>query len=242
MQRVDVAAAAAHEDRPHDAGAAGMRPARPAGDPAGRGALPGAATDPEAPAERQGALLRPQVRRGAAAWQRCWPGRGGAEAATAAYWIARCSESLGEDERAFKEYGRLPGPAARRPRPGRGGPHQPRRPGRPARQGGDQAAPRRPARGPRRPEQDRALLRGPPALHAGARAGHAAVPVLQQIVRGRERRRPRGARQAGAAEAATPGPVPDAAGRGRPRARPGEDALAQGPRSTRRAVGRPRSW
>jgi hypothetical protein len=40
-----------------------------------------------------------------AAWQDVLSRAQGGQAATAAYWIARCSESLGENERAFKEYG-----------------------------------------------------------------------------------------------------------------------------------------
>jgi hypothetical protein len=39
-----------------------------------------------------------------AAWQRILAGARGAEADTAAYWVARSSENLGEDERALKEY------------------------------------------------------------------------------------------------------------------------------------------
>ena len=47
-----------------------------------------------------------------AAWGKVLARSQGTQAATAAYWIARCSESLGEDERAFKEYGEF---LARRP-------------------------------------------------------------------------------------------------------------------------------
>lgn len=39
------------------------------------------------------------------AWQRIASTRKGEASETAAYWIARCSESLGEHERAFTEYG-----------------------------------------------------------------------------------------------------------------------------------------
>jgi hypothetical protein len=39
------------------------------------------------------------------AWRQVLAGARGAQADTAAYWIARSSESLGEDERAFREYG-----------------------------------------------------------------------------------------------------------------------------------------
>jgi hypothetical protein len=39
------------------------------------------------------------------AWQRILAGARAAEADTAAYWVARSSENLGEDERALKEYG-----------------------------------------------------------------------------------------------------------------------------------------
>ena len=38
------------------------------------------------------------------AWQRILAASRGAEADTAAYWVARSSENLGEDERALKEY------------------------------------------------------------------------------------------------------------------------------------------
>jgi tetratricopeptide (TPR) repeat protein len=38
------------------------------------------------------------------AWQAILPGKG-PEAESAAYWVARCSENLGELERAFREYG-----------------------------------------------------------------------------------------------------------------------------------------
>jgi tetratricopeptide (TPR) repeat protein len=38
------------------------------------------------------------------AWQQVWAG-GGPEAEAALYWIARCSEKLGQSERALKEYG-----------------------------------------------------------------------------------------------------------------------------------------
>ena len=39
------------------------------------------------------------------AWQQVLSGASGSEADAAAYWIARCSESLKQDERAFHEYG-----------------------------------------------------------------------------------------------------------------------------------------
>jgi len=39
------------------------------------------------------------------AWEAVRAGSTGPEKAAAAYWVARCSEGLGEDERAFKEYG-----------------------------------------------------------------------------------------------------------------------------------------
>jgi hypothetical protein len=39
------------------------------------------------------------------AWRAVLGASQGAAAATAAYWIARCSESLGQHERAFREYG-----------------------------------------------------------------------------------------------------------------------------------------
>jgi tetratricopeptide (TPR) repeat protein len=40
-----------------------------------------------------------------AAWQAILAGPKGPDADTAAYWVARCSENLGEQERAFSEYG-----------------------------------------------------------------------------------------------------------------------------------------
>ena len=50
------------------------------------------------------------------AWQQILAASSGAEAETAAYWVARCSESLGENERALREYGqyldRRPGDGA----------------------------------------------------------------------------------------------------------------------------------
>jgi tetratricopeptide (TPR) repeat protein len=42
-----------------------------------------------------------------AAWQQILAGASGSEAETAAYWVARCSESLGENERALREYGQF---------------------------------------------------------------------------------------------------------------------------------------
>jgi hypothetical protein len=39
------------------------------------------------------------------AWREVLASAQGAQAATAAYWIARCSESLGQQERSFREYG-----------------------------------------------------------------------------------------------------------------------------------------
>ena len=39
------------------------------------------------------------------AWQSIQAASSGADADTAAYWVARCSESLGENERALAEYG-----------------------------------------------------------------------------------------------------------------------------------------
>ena len=47
-----------------------------------------------------------------AAWQRILEASSGSQAETAAYWVARCSENLGQDERAFREYGAY---LARRP-------------------------------------------------------------------------------------------------------------------------------
>ena len=42
-----------------------------------------------------------------AAWQQILATAQGADAETAAYWVARCSESLGENERALREYGQF---------------------------------------------------------------------------------------------------------------------------------------
>jgi tetratricopeptide (TPR) repeat protein len=42
-----------------------------------------------------------------AAWQQVLSTAQGADAETAAYWVARCSESLGESERALREYGQF---------------------------------------------------------------------------------------------------------------------------------------
>jgi len=42
-----------------------------------------------------------------AAWQQILAGASGGVAETAAYWVARCSESLGENERALREYGQF---------------------------------------------------------------------------------------------------------------------------------------
>ena len=41
------------------------------------------------------------------AWQQILTAASGSEAETAAYWVARCSESLGENERALREYGQF---------------------------------------------------------------------------------------------------------------------------------------
>ncbi|HEY6549409.1 MAG TPA: HEAT repeat domain-containing protein [Vicinamibacteria bacterium] len=42
-----------------------------------------------------------------AAWEQVLATASGAEAETAAYWVARCSENLGESERALREYARF---------------------------------------------------------------------------------------------------------------------------------------
>ena len=47
-----------------------------------------------------------------AAWQSILDASSGSQADTAAFWVARCSENLGDDERAFREYGAY---LARRP-------------------------------------------------------------------------------------------------------------------------------
>lgn len=41
------------------------------------------------------------------AWQQILAAASGGEAENAAYWVARCSESLGENERALREYGQF---------------------------------------------------------------------------------------------------------------------------------------
>ena len=41
------------------------------------------------------------------AWQQILASASGGQAETAAYWVARCSESLGENERALREYGQF---------------------------------------------------------------------------------------------------------------------------------------
>jgi len=41
------------------------------------------------------------------AWQQVLARASGSQAETAAYWVARCSESLGENERALREYGQF---------------------------------------------------------------------------------------------------------------------------------------
>jgi hypothetical protein len=41
------------------------------------------------------------------AWQQILASATGSDAETAAYWVARCSESLGESERALREYGQF---------------------------------------------------------------------------------------------------------------------------------------
>jgi tetratricopeptide (TPR) repeat protein len=69
---------------------------------------------PAAPARAQGEVERQRAAKelffdkkfdeARRAWQAILPGKG-PEAESAAYWMARCSENLGELERAFREYG-----------------------------------------------------------------------------------------------------------------------------------------
>ena len=135
-----------------------------------------------APAHGQGAVLRPQVRGGAPGLAGGPGARRGPDAATAAYWIARCSESLGEHERALKEYGAFL--AARPADRTLAEEARTSRVGLAARlyKAGAKQHLRDPDRGARRPEQDRPLLRGPPARRPGREAGQPAVPVLKRIV------------------------------------------------------------
>jgi hypothetical protein len=70
--------------------------------------LPSAAAFPQADAESlrtaKALFFDRDYARAREAWQAV-RAAGGADAQTAQYWVARCSESLGESERAFGEYG-----------------------------------------------------------------------------------------------------------------------------------------
>jgi hypothetical protein len=76
--------------------------------------LPGVAraADPELARKAKALFFDRQYAEARAAWQAALQGSRGAEADQAAFWIARASESLGESERAFREYGAF---LARRP-------------------------------------------------------------------------------------------------------------------------------
>lgn len=81
-------------------------------------ALPAAAraqADPEALRQAKALFFDRQYAEARAAWQGVLAEGGGPEATSARYWIARCSESLGESERALAEYERFlaAGPADR---------------------------------------------------------------------------------------------------------------------------------
>jgi tetratricopeptide (TPR) repeat protein len=64
-----------------------------------------AQTDPDRLKTAKALTLDRKYAEARQAWQRILAGARGAEADTAAYWVARSSENLGEDERALKEYG-----------------------------------------------------------------------------------------------------------------------------------------
>jgi len=70
------------------------------------------AADPELARKAKALFFDRQYAEARAAWQAALQGSRGAEADQAAFWIARASESLGEPERAFREYGAF---LARRP-------------------------------------------------------------------------------------------------------------------------------
>jgi tetratricopeptide (TPR) repeat protein len=75
-----------------------------------------AETDPEALRKAKTLFFDRQYAEARAAWQAVLTTSRGSEADAAAYWLARCSENLGEHERALREYGafleRRPGDAA----------------------------------------------------------------------------------------------------------------------------------
>ena len=135
----------------HDAGAARLRrlAARCLLAPAVRGRA-SAQSDAERVRAAKALTLDRKYAEARTAWTAILASASGADADAAAYWIARSSEKLGEHERAFKEYGDVPGPPARRPQPGRRGAHQPHRPGRAALPAGQTSLRERAARGPDR--------------------------------------------------------------------------------------------
>ena len=67
-------------------------------------ALPGFAQDSESLRNAKALAFDGKYAEARQAWQQILAA-GGASAETAAYWVARCSENLKEDARAFKEYG-----------------------------------------------------------------------------------------------------------------------------------------
>jgi tetratricopeptide (TPR) repeat protein len=62
--------------------------------------------DPEALRQAKALFVDRQYAESRAAWQEILDASGAKDAPAAPYWIARCSESLGESERALGEYGR----------------------------------------------------------------------------------------------------------------------------------------
>ncbi len=66
-----------------------------------------AAPDPEALRQAKALFFDRQYAEARAAWQGILDAGGLKDAPAAPYWIARCSESLGESERALGEYGRF---------------------------------------------------------------------------------------------------------------------------------------
>jgi len=75
-------------------------------------AAPARAADPELARKAKALFFDRQYGEAREAWQAVLKGSRGPEADQAAFWIARSSESLGETDRAFKEYGDF---LARRP-------------------------------------------------------------------------------------------------------------------------------
>jgi len=63
-----------------------------------------AATDSESLRQAKALFFDREYEKARGAWQAILTGSRGADADVAAYWIARCSENLGEQQRAFKEY------------------------------------------------------------------------------------------------------------------------------------------